>query len=382
MMKKIGIINHWMVNNYGALFLAYALERKIRELGYDVETISWLPDEVRRPWKLSMLRKTGIVHYLLRLGYFGVFVLPRQKNFRSFRSLMQTSRRTYTDATLPEIADSYDIIMIGGDQLWNCKINYYNENNFLPFIKEKERKVVYAASLSQDFIREDFKATFKKLAMGFGYITVRERRAAELIEEVTGIKPPRVIDSAFLLSADDWAKLAQEPKETDKYIFVYQVQSDRSVVNFANKLAKKKGCRIIYCPFPLKKQIHCRRKPYMSPEKWLGYIKNAEYVVTDAFHGTVFAIIFNREFFSEISEYGKDTGSRITNILEVLSLQNRILDKGNTDILLDCPKIEWSRINNLINDESKEAQKHITNMLGKLGTSETYRGGVFEKELS
>lgn len=50
MKRKIGIINHWMVNNYGVLYLAYALERKIREMGYDVETISWLPDEVRRPW--------------------------------------------------------------------------------------------------------------------------------------------------------------------------------------------------------------------------------------------------------------------------------------------------------------------------------------------
>lgn len=57
MKRKIGIINHWMVNNYGALYLAYALERKIREMGYDVETISWLPDEVRRPWQLSMAKK-------------------------------------------------------------------------------------------------------------------------------------------------------------------------------------------------------------------------------------------------------------------------------------------------------------------------------------
>ena len=60
-MKKVGIFNHWSVNNYGALFLAYALERKLLELGYDAETIDYLPDEVAKPWKLSMVKKIGIL---------------------------------------------------------------------------------------------------------------------------------------------------------------------------------------------------------------------------------------------------------------------------------------------------------------------------------
>lgn len=366
MKKKIGIINHWMVNNYGALFLAYGLERKIRELGYDVESITWLPDEVRCPWKLSMIKKTGFVHYLLRLGYFSVFVLPRQSSFKRFRALMNTSNKKYTDATLPQIADIYDKIVIGGDQLWNCKINYYNENNFLPFVKEKEKKVVYAASLSQDFIREDFKPTFKRLAEGFSYVTTRENRAKELIEETTTLSAPRIADSAFLLDAQEWAELAKEPNEKEDYIFVYQVQSDKMVVEFAEKLARKHNCKIIYCPFPLKKNIKCKRKPYMSPESWLGYMKNAKYVVTDAFHGTVFAIIFNRQFFSEISEYGKDTGSRITNILDVFSLQNRLLTQENKETLLSAAEINYQPINDKIKVEQQDAVQHLHKMLGSI----------------
>lgn len=365
MKKKIGIINHWMVNNYGALYLAYALERKIRELGYDVETISWLPDEVRCPWKPSMIRKTGLVHYLLRLGYFSVFILPRQWSFRKFRSRMHTSETQYTDATLPAIRDVYDKIVIGGDQLWNCKINYYNENNFLPFVEEKEKKVVYAASLSQDFIREDFKRTFRKLAEGFSYVTTREQRAKELIEETTSLKAPRVADPAFLLDAEEWAALAQDPPEKDEdYVFVYQVQSDVSVIRFAEELAKKHGCKVIYCPFPLKKQIRCKRHPYLSPERWLGYMRHARFVVTDAFHGTVFSIIFNRDFFSEISEYGKDTGSRITNILDLFSLQDRLLDDTNGERLLESPSIDYSAVNEKIVRERSDAVQHIRNMLG------------------
>lgn len=362
--KKNAIINHWMVNNYGALLLAYALEKKVRDLGYEVETVSWLPDEVKKPWKISMIKKTGLLHYLLRLGYFSVFILPRQVSFKNFRSKMHTSKMLYTDSTLPQIEKEYNKFIIGGDQLWNCKVNYYNENNFLPFILEKDRKIVYAASLSQDFIQEDFKATFKRLAEGFGYVTTREYRATELIEETTSLRAPRVADPAFLLTAEEWAVEAKEPKEeTNSYIFVYQVQSDVSLINFTKKLSEKTGCKIVYCPFPLKKQIRCKRKPYISPEKWLGYIKNARYVVTDAFHGTVFSIIFNRDFYSEISEYGKDTGSRITNILKVFSLEDRLITEENQKDSLDLDSISYNEANMLIKEERANAIRHINAML-------------------
>ena len=146
-------MNHWMVNNYGALFLAYALEKAIMELGYQVETISYLQDEVRRPWKFSMIKKVGLITYLMRLGYFLVFILPRERSFRHIRNQMKTSAKVYTDRTAAQIGEDYEKVMIGGDQLWNCKINYFHINHFLPFIQEKERKSVYAASLSQDKMR-------------------------------------------------------------------------------------------------------------------------------------------------------------------------------------------------------------------------------------
>ncbi|HIZ55601.1 MAG TPA: polysaccharide pyruvyl transferase family protein [Firmicutes bacterium] len=361
MEKRIGIINHWMVNNYGALLLAYALERKLRELGYNVETISWLPDEVKKPWKLSMIKKTGLIHYLLRLGYFSVFVLPRERSFSHFRSLMSTSKEKYSDTTLPNISQKYDKIIIGGDQLWNCKINYFNINNFLPFIHERNRKVVYAASLAQDEMRKGFREEFRQLAMGFGYITTRERRGKEIIEEITGLSAPRVADPAFLLTADDWAELAIEPKEKEKYIFVYQVQYDAVVTQFAQKIAKEKGLKVIYCPFPIKKQISCVRKPYLTPEEWLGYIKNAEYIFTDAFHGLVFSIIFNKQFAVEISEYGKDTHSRITNLLELLGLEDRLFSENhyfNIDNVID-----YEMINNYIIKDREQSIKHINMML-------------------
>lgn len=358
-MGKTGIFNHWSVNNYGALFLAYALEKKMLDLGYDVETIDYLPDEVKKPWKLSMIKKIGLMQYILRLGYFLVFVLPRDKSFAKFRSKMHISANTYSDQTFPAIQDVYEKVIAGGDQLWNCKINYFNENNFLPFIQEKNRKAVYAASLAQDTMRQGFGSRFRELAEGFGYVTTREETATKIIEELTCLKAPRVADPAFLLSMQEWSELAAFDihRQKKEYVFVYQVQSDLAVVNYAEKIAKEKNLEIVYCPFPLRKQIKCRRHPYISPEKWLGYMKNARYVVTDAFHGLVFAIIFQKQFAVEISEYGKDTHSRITDLLSRLGLQNRLFSDGHP-IDIDA-KIDYEKINRFLEEDCRQSILHI-----------------------
>lgn len=362
-MKKIGIFNHWGVNNYGALLLAYALEKKLRDLGYEVETIQYLPDEVARPWKTSMISKIGVTQYILRLGYFAVFVLPRYFSFANFRKLMHVSEKKYVDATFHEVQYDYEKIIAGGDQLWNCKINYFNENNFLPFVAEKNRKLVYAASLAQDQMRPGLEKRFKELVEHFGYITTREETATSIIESLADVHAYRVVDPAFLLSAEEWTRLShfQNQPFSKKYVFVYQVQSDVSVIRFAKRVAEERNLEIVYCPFPLKKQIHCHRHPYMSPETWLGYMKNAEYVITDAFHGLVFAIIFNKKFAVEISEYGKDTHCRITDLLKRMHLESRLFSNEH-DIDIDAP-IDYNAINAFLKADCEQSIQHIHRML-------------------
>ena len=115
---------------------------------------------------------------------------------------------------------------------------------------------------------------------------------------------------------------------------------------------------------PFKKRIRCKRHPYLSLKQWLGYIRNARFVVTDAFHGTVFSIIFNRNFFSEISEYRKDTGSRITNILDLFSLQDRPLDQSKEQELLMAASIDYEQINKKIMKERVAAEQHFRRRLG------------------
>ena len=99
-------------------------------------------------------------------------------------------------------------------------------------------------------------------------------------------------------------------------------------------------------------------------------MQNADYVVTDAFHGTVFSILFNRPFVVEISEYGKDTGSRITNILDIYSLQDRLMVKGDC-IGADTP-IDFEKINRKIEEEVQFGKQKLKEILGKCAVEDEW----------
>jgi len=350
-----------MLNNYGAFFLAYALERAVFSLGYDVESVDYLQDEVRKPWKTSMISKVGVITYLMRLFYFLVFILPRESAFLEFRLRMNRSFESYTDDSLPGVEAHYDKLIIGGDQLWNTKRIYYTPNYWLPFVEDSRKKTVYAASIAQESIRPEILDEFRRNAEDFFYITSREDEGRLLIEGAADVKAPRVADPAFLISEDEWLALAvPDLSIREKFLFVYQVQSDVELIDFARRFARSKGLKIVFCPFPLKRQISCKRRPYVSPEMWLWYVKNAEFVVTDAFHGTVFAILFNSLFFSQISSYGRDTASRILNVLRVFGLEDRLLVDGElqTEGLID-----WDVVNKKIIEEREMSFGHLKAML-------------------
>jgi hypothetical protein len=360
--RKVGILNIWQVNNYGAFFLAYALEKVISRMGYEAVTVAWSPDEVRWPWKPSMIKKIGLKAYIMRLGFFMLYYLPRQLAFRNIRKKLITTKKRYNDKTVCDIADIFDKIVVGGDQLWSTKPTMYNTNYFLPWILEKEKKVCYAASIAQPDIREEIRDEFVRNVRNFGYVTSREDWSKKLIKRYSTVDAPRVCDPIFLISPEQWRSL-QIPDErlaNKKFIFVYQIEITLSMIELAEKLSEDTGYEVIYCPFPLKKQIKCRRKPYISPERWLWYVDKAKYVITDSFHGLAFSICLNTPFFSQIALYNAPTSSRITNILDVYSLQNRLVNNDNN---YSKESIDWKKVNETTTSEKNNSMEHLKKML-------------------
>jgi len=309
-----------------------------------------------------MIRKIGIKLYVLRLGFFMLYYPLRSSAFKGIRKKMRRTKRGYNDKSLQKIANEFDKIIIGGDQLWSTKPTMYNTNYFLPWVKEREKKVCYAASIAQPDVRPEIVDEFVRNVRGFGYVTSREEWTRELIKKYSDVEAPRVCDPIFLLTEDEW-RLLQVPDlcmQNKPFIFVYQIEVTLSMIEMTERISKETGFEVVYSPFPLRKHIKCHRKPYISPEEWLWYVDNAELVITDSFHGTAFSICFNTDFYTQVAVYNAPTSSRVTNILEVFSLQDRFV---NDIDVYSKESIDWEQVNRKIDVERSMSLEHLTKML-------------------
>lgn len=144
------------------------------------------------------------------------------------------------------------------------------------------------------------------------------------MSKITQSDVPVVIDPVFLLSSGEWEKIAVLPDQKG-YIFIYDLNGGQSLVDIARQIKQKTGLKIICLTlkvqrfYPVDKQIYdC------GPREFIGYIRQAEYVVTDSFHGTAFSIIFKKKFYTYVAL--NHMSSRIYTLLESLNLKDRIIE--------------------------------------------------------
>lgn len=351
--EKIGIINFYEGQNYGANYLAYALVAALGKIGAQGEMIRWLSQKTKN-LKFSNLR--AFVIYL-------VLNVPKSIAFRRFHKNLPQSAKSYTDETLHGVEKLYDKFMIGSDICWSTREKSYNENFFLPFVKEPNRKVSFGASIAQPDIPEQMRARYRELVDGFGYVTSREEHTRELLETYTDIKAPRTADPVFLLGAEEWRCASLPDKKRRRpFLFVYHLHlDDKAVTLFAEELAKENDLEVVYCPMPIFKQIRCRRRPWISPEQMLWYLDNAKMVITDSFHGTALSIIFNTPFYAVVPGSAENLASRIYGLLERYSLQDRLLNKG--DSLHGNKSPDWDAVNAKTDQEREHAYFHLRAMV-------------------
>ena len=109
----------------------------------------------------------------------------------------------------------------------------------------------------------------------------------------------------------------------------------------------------MYIPNDLKSGSIGKLKTNVGPEEWLGYIKNAEYVVTNSFHGTVFSILFNKKFFSEVSAKVNPSTSRLKSLLRMFDLENRTIEQFTEETMKE--ELDSTAIDSVLTVQRKQA---------------------------
>lgn len=343
---NVGIVTHSLESNYGGILQNYALQQVLLLLGHSPITINCHSRDIAK---------------LLRYNLKNLIYLPfpnKRRPFRwnsyihpKFESFARNIRMTdYCTKISSVIIDKYslDAIIVGSDQVWRPKYVSNLKDMYLFFARKKQiKKMAYAASFGTNQWEYGSLLTkqSRKRASKFDKVSVRESSGVELCRQYLNVDAQKVLDPTLLLSKDDYNKLIINSKEKQRgYLLAYLLDKTETQIKIIERIANDRNLEVV--------AIGAHDDVSITVEQWLELFRDASYIVTDSFHGTVFSIIYNHEFIAFANEArGID---RFESLLNTFGLQNRIW-KGNQNILYEG--IDWDEIDRiLLKEKSKSMQ--------------------------
>lgn len=387
--KKVGMAINYDYPDYGGMLQAYASYRKIKDLGYEPEAINIdsLSGEIRKRkiryfarniFDASIVKeKSRIVLKKIRSKLNSDLnrnLAKRNQAMARFSKMkFKTSRQYESWASLADGCNGYGAVVVGSDQLWlpsNIAGDYYT----LSFVPDNVKKIAYATSFGVSKIAKGQEKKAKEYLSRIEFLSAREESGRKIIKKHTGRDVPLVCDPALLLTADEWdEEISQDRIVKDKYIFCYFMGDNPWQRAFVKKLKKKTGCKIVAL-LHLDQYIESDEKyvdyaPYdISPADFINLVKNADYVCTDSFHGTVFSIIYQKEFFTfkRFSDKATlSTNTRIDSLLKNMHLQQRLVNESDSVTAMLERKIEHSDVQKRLVEFRNSSLRYLIQALEK-----------------
>ena len=325
-MQKVKMLTFHNAENYGATLQAYALKETLKELGVNPEFVNYENEKILSDYKL--IRTNSLKSFFSSLWY-----LPRNlKRKRSFKSFsdryLDTNSKVYlSKEDIEKDIESGEIFVAGSDQIWNPDLtDGLSDVYTLNFEREDIKKIIYGASLGNEELLQKNASDFKVKLASLDLISVREQSVIRPLEEVCDKKVEQVIDPTLLLNKDTWDKLITENNTisltSEKYILVYTLFESDEVTKIANHLSKVTGLKIVHFRKYNAYENELMNLYSYGPVDFVNAFKNAAYVITNSFHGTVFSLIFERKFYSVLPSI---RAGRIKDLLNDLGLNKRIV---------------------------------------------------------
>ncbi|MBQ6452544.1 MAG: glycosyltransferase [Solobacterium sp.] len=306
MSEKIGILTFHKALNHGAALQAYVLSDHLRRRGYDAEIIDFLPEGHLKTTEMFVktVNRGTLKHNLRTLVYLSL-LRKREKSFLAFTEmyLKRSDGRNIRYQDLAEAVSRYDAVICGSDQIWNPRLSDTDMGYFLPF-ELTCRKIAYGISLGNGYLSEyTDPLTVRKAIQSFDHLSFREAEAAGKLQAFIGAETIAdiVCDPTLLEDRNFWLQTAAEKQVRGSYVFTYTANGDRAVYTAGRDLADAQHLPY-YTMLAGKQSAYWKgMKSHLppgeqGPSEFLAMIRDAEYVVTNSFHGAVFAILFGRRF--------------------------------------------------------------------------------------
>lgn len=373
---KVAIVNRTNLKNYGSLLQAYALCKAVEDLGHD-SVIIWERGTIAKNYDFRLLKLCGIIAKVVAHPHLAKNLVKSTESLNS----ETVSERTvelfdeficehigvkyykHSQMNPTKIGKDYDKFICGSDQVWCSTTLYVDPLMYLRFAP-KNKRIAYAPSLGRDFIPSYNQRQMRRYIMDIPFVSVRESMGQKLIKELTDRDAPVLVDPTLLISKEQWSMLKIPQSLNVKYLLFYFLSTptketqEKLLAFIAGKgnVIVALNSRLEYLEDKIKVLY-----PDCGPGEFIGYVSDADYVFTDSYHGMLFSIMYQKEFWSVEREYGDfDQSSRQRSLLATLGLTRRYIGKEDT-VLSDI--IDYKSVNSKLDAEIQRSRDYLKEAL-------------------
>lgn len=344
---KSCILTFQDVLNYGAALQAYALKTYISKYK-ECEIINYHNEFFHKPYKFGKNTIFDIIYCRSRN--------KKRNRYKKFQNEKLELGGKISKQNLCLLNDKYDYFIAGSDQVWNLECSGNDKSYFLDFVSDNKKKYSYAASFGS---AEANVSDVYNLIKDYNRISVREKSGKNSLMKLSTEEIAVVLDPTFLLTKEQWYKeFKLEDKE--EYILIYEVLNGFEIENYAKRLAKETGLEIICITSSNRIKKGMKTVRNAGPEEWLRYFSKAKYILTNSFHGTVFSIIFEKNFCVELLPPPATTNTRMIELLSMFELENRIISNGK----YNADKISYDKVRDILDNERNKSYSYIMDIFG------------------
>ena len=358
--KRIAVLT-WFNRgrNYGQTLQAFALNRTLRCMGHQCTMLSY----GRNGPRLTEEEINGLTgdardqqRQFTRFIQEHIDYSPRLREPEHVRHYLQEN--------------DFDVALCGSDQIWNIHIPSFEMVYFFDFPLPYP-KVSYAASMMDAKLISEYSQypEIPRLLEDFAAVSVREDSGKTLVEQLTHgkVQPTVVLDPTLLLTQEEWLKEVPLPEVTWKnYLFCYMFDANLAQRSLIRKLAESTGCDTIVFLDAGGQEVskwdgvRFEQVKSVSVEMFLALVRHAKTVATDSFHGTVFSILFEKNFVTlENGLVGEERLDRLTTLLKKIGLSRRLVRLGQENLVSFDETIPYSAVNVRLNRERLASLKWL-----------------------
>ncbi len=353
----------YLINNYGSVLQAYALQNVLKDNGAEPVIVKMKNRPAGRKAKAKKylrVLKSGKnytssvkLKMLLQEGRFS----EKEKKIRRFiNDRLSVLEVSSVREAAREVKDS-DVLLAGSDQIWT-HITGPNADWYTfkwPGLSDDVKRVSYAASASRIELSDAQKDEYHRALRDFSCVSFREQQSVDLLRSYLSAPVRCDLDPTLLLDKERWSEIAAERIESSPYVFIYMLRPDTRLIEMGKRYAAEHNCKVIYTGLMADNYSGVETVCSAGAEEFLSYIKYADAVITNSFHGMAFSILFEKQF---ISVQLSSTNSRALNLLNKLGLTDRQI-KTTEEISKLNEKIDYLPVKERLKAERASSLEYI-----------------------